>query len=35
MKAITLYALLTFALVAAAGCHWHHRDNYSNGYYSR
>ena len=36
MKAITLFALLTFGLVAVAGCHLHHRrSNYSDGYYSR
>ena len=36
MKTIALIALMAIGLVAASGCHWHHhRDNYSDGDYSR
>jgi len=36
MKTIALFALLSFGLSTAAGCHWHHRrNNYSNGYSNR
>jgi hypothetical protein len=35
MKTVALFALLTLGLITVSGCHWAHRQNYSDSYYSR